>query len=613
MIPMNPMKSTKPLSQTLTHTPASLHRMLESQSLVCTIDGVERQSRDYFSESMRESIELLGNYVDPREAYIDDDGSQWNQVGMFGASRTGGNNGRRTPLDFNGFSTEYELQTARETVRRMFAYSEHVIAGHNLRVNYTIDTGHVYFVAPRKGKPRDQAKIDALEDFLKEFRKLNKWLHRQRETVLRYDRDGEVFRRRFRKPDGTTVIRFIEPEQVYTPPGMADRPEVDFGIETDPDDAESVVQYFVDEKPVESEDVHHLKANVGLNVRRGVPLVWAGRRNIVRSYKTLGNIAAKNEMAAAVPLNRKHTGTTSAGASTFASAAATTTRRDTTTGQTTNVRKWGPGTILDTSANVEYEALNLAEGIEEMVAGNKEVLRALATVFGLAEFMLTSDASNANYSSTMVSEGPVVRTISALQAIIRDDDLQIITEAVEWAIERGVLDADTLEVCEIQCRLPGLATKEVGEEAAANRTKMEAGILSPQSWSAEEGLDYEQEQANIEAHRAAGRKMAGDLPPGLGGGLGPDGKPIDPAKVGPDGKPIPPASRGAGGGSRGGSGEDVELADDDGTDEGTDDSEGTNPNAAARRAAIAGRLKECKTPEEWELVRGELLEVLEGG
>ena len=40
-------------------------------------------------------------------------------------------------------------------------------------------------------------------------------------------------------------------------------------------------------------------------------------------------------------------------------------------------------------------------------------LRAIASRLVMPEFMLTSDASNANYASTMVAEGPAVQDVRA--------------------------------------------------------------------------------------------------------------------------------------------------------------------------------------------------------
>ena len=120
-----------------------------------------------------------------------------------------------------------------------------------------------------------------LDDFIRE----NRWHRRQQETVLRYDRDGEAFLRFFLAPDGTTRLRFIEPGQVATPSGLLGDPTTSFGIRTEPDDVETVLEYYVDGQAVPAADVQHRKTNVDANVKRGLPLffpvarICGGRRN----------------------------------------------------------------------------------------------------------------------------------------------------------------------------------------------------------------------------------------------------------------------------------------------------------------------------------------------
>ena len=81
---------------------------------------------------------------------------------------------------------------------------------------------------------------------LEEFVRENKWNKRQQEIVRRRDRDGEVFLRFFTTPEGTLRIRFVEPAQVATPPDRAGDPAAAFGIQTDRDDVETVLGYFID-------------------------------------------------------------------------------------------------------------------------------------------------------------------------------------------------------------------------------------------------------------------------------------------------------------------------------------------------------------------------------
>ena len=48
----------------------------------------------------------------------------------------------------------------------------------------------------------------------------------------------------------------------------------------------------------------------------------------------------------------------------------------------------------------------------------------------MPEFMLTSDASNANYSSTMVAEGPAVKMFDRLQHEMLGDDIELLVACV---------------------------------------------------------------------------------------------------------------------------------------------------------------------------------------
>ena len=57
----------------------------------------------------------------------------------------------------------------------------------------------------------------------------------------------------------------------------------------------------------------------------------------------------------------------------------------------------------------------------------------------MPEFMLTSDASNANYASTMVAEGPAMRMFARLQADLVNDDLDVMSRVVQAAHRNATL------------------------------------------------------------------------------------------------------------------------------------------------------------------------------
>lgn len=579
--------------------------------------AVEHRAQEIAERQLMESMELYGNLVDMREPYNDVDGEEWNAIGV----GIGGTN--RPAYDFAGFRDEQELSKARESCRRLLSYSEYAINGHQNRINYIIGKGHRYTVTAKKDggeknaeladdkgtktseaatptnpispqakggtpapknpadSPAVKVKIKAVQEFVDEFLRVNKWSERQAETQLRKDRDGEAFRRKFRKADGMTAIRFVEPWQVTDPMGKNEE-TTSFGIESEADDAETIVGYYVTTKSgqapdagdmVPADEIQHLKANVDLNVRRGVPLFYPVRVNLYRCSRIQKAIAARTEIAAALTLIRKHKQGTSTTVEQFATSRATVTRTNPTSGQAERSKQYGAGTVLDSTGNIDYEVPNIGFGLDEMGGGLQTILRGVAAVTQMPEFMFTQDASNANYSSTMVAEGPAVRSFERAQASLIEADKEIIDDAIKYAIEVGRLDADVLDVVEIQVEPPNLATRDKAVEAAADETYAKMGIKSPQTIASQQGLDYEQEQLNIEEHKAKGRMLASD-PPAVA---------VDPNLTDENGNPLHPQ---AGGGA----------AKKPGAAGASDDKE--KPGSSARRAAIKAQMEQATSPEE---------------
>jgi hypothetical protein len=128
-------------------------------------------------------------------------------------------------------------------------------------------------------------------------------------------------------------------------------------------------------------------------------------------------------------------------------------------------------------------------------------LRAIASRLVMPEFMLTSDASNANYASTMVAEGPAMKMFQRLQAEQAAEDLEVMWRVVSNAVAAGRLPPEALSAIEIQVSPPALVMRDQLREAQVARIEHQSGILSPQTWSQRSGLDYDQEQANLAASR----------------------------------------------------------------------------------------------------------------
>jgi hypothetical protein len=438
--------------------------------------------------------ELWGTFVDPREALFDGDGAPWLPVGFDGLG--GG-------LVSCGPTTEMQLREIRNQCRLLALGNEFAINGHENRISFVVGTGHTYIAAAKKGQQPAPQWIADVQTVLDDFVRTNHWQRRQQEIVLRRDRDGEVFLRFFLAPDGTTRIRFIEPGQVSTPPEQAANPAAALGILTDPEDVETVLGYFVDGRQIDASEIQHRKANVDANVRRGLPLFFPVRKNLRRAEKLLRNMSVVAEIQSAIALIRKHHRGQRGAVEQFVSGTADVTVANPLTGRSTNFRHYGPGTILDAQADVDYDFPTAGLDASAFIAVLQAELRAIAARLVMPEFMLTSDASNANYASTMVAEGPAVRMFQRLQAEQLADDLAVMWRVVAGAVAMGRLPAAVETTIEINGVAPTLTVRNQLQEAQRFQLENAAGILSPQTWSQRLGLDYGQEQTHFAAHAAA--------------------------------------------------------------------------------------------------------------
>ena len=438
---------------------------------------------------------LWDNFVDPHESFWDD-GADWIALG------TGSGGAPSTSM--LPYVNELQLADIRQQCRALAVSNEFAINGHENRISYLVGPGHTYRAAVKKGHAAPRELEQQAQAVLDDFIFHNHWHRRQQEIVRRYDRDGEVFLRFFVTDGGALRVRFVEPGQVATPPHQADDPAAGFGIQSDPDDVETPVAYYIDGQAVDAGEIQHRKANVDANVKRGLPLFYPVRKNLRRAEKLLRNMSVVAGIQSAIALVRKHRGATRAGVQQFTTAGADVSITSQATGQTTNFRRFGPGTILDSHGGIEYDFPTAGLDAGNFVTVLQAELRAVASRLVMPEFMLTSDASNANFASTMVAEAPALRMFARLQADLVSDDLQVMWRVLEGAVAAGHLPGEALTSLDIQASPPTLEVRDPLKEAETFRIEYESGILSPQTWSQRRGLDFDQEQMNWQQCAAHG-------------------------------------------------------------------------------------------------------------
>jgi hypothetical protein len=457
---------------------------------------------------LRESLAQLDKYADPYERYRGPDGSIWMPVNE--------SRGKQTVANWQPFRTDGELDLVRDESRWFAINSEWAINLLENFVSYTVGTGHTYSVSARPG--RKAAVIEdhkqAAQRLIDDFVERNDWHDRQQEKSVRYDRDGEYFLRLFRRGDGF-VVRFVEPEQVRTPSGKGEADRIRLGVQHAQDDVETIEGYYVDEKPVLAETVQHVKANVDRTAPRGLPTLYPIRDNLRRAQKLLRNISVASAIQTAIAMVRKHApGTTSTGVQRLLDQTTETFTKLNSSGQRTTGRKqtYPEGTILDAPGGMSYEfpaaGINVANYTEALAAE----LRACASRCNMPEYMVTADASNANYASTLVAEGPAVKSFERRQAKFAAADKIVLWQELRYQAQLGKIDPAVLDLIEIVATPPKVVSRDYAAEMSANSMLVQAGVMSKKTAAEKAGLDsqHEKDQAELEA------QSAGTLP-GLGG------------------------------------------------------------------------------------------------
>lgn len=427
---------------------------------------------------------LLADLVDDRERFTGDNGELWIPIGA-DAHRNSAHQW-----------TEETYTNARAISRQLCQENCFAINGLENRKNYIIGTGHQYLVGPRRGHHPTDDILRQTDEFLHDFRAANNWHTRQLETQERIDRDGVALLRLFTE-NGETQLRYLEPDELVTPDG--NNPAIRCGILFDAQDAETPRFYLTESEQIPAAEIQRRNGNVDLTAPLGIPLYHPVRRNLKRAAIILRNMATVVEIQAAIAFIRKHKGTSIAdlSAARAAAAAATVTDNSGSNSRTHYLQQYPPGSIIDATAGVEYEFpakdINMDGGVNVL----KAELRAIAARLVMPEFMFTSDASNAAYASTMISEGPIAKMFERLQESTIHNDLTIQREVILRAVDAGILPTECATQTRITAKAPTVQARDFLKQAHANHIAHAAGILSPQTWSQQLGLDYDHEQENI--------------------------------------------------------------------------------------------------------------------
>lgn len=388
--------------------------------------------------------------------------------------------------------------------------------------NYVLGPGFTFTARAAREAPRGLAETvqGAIDRFLDENDFFGSF---DREAHGRSREDGEAFVLISPVPGGRIRARFLECEQITEP---ADPNPLEdwlgcgvefpscwkFGVHTAERETDRALGYHViydgaglDWDYVPAARMEHFKRNVTANAKRGVSDFFPVLGDLEREAKIRRNTAEGAALQAAIAwVMEVPEGTLQAAAQAVDNDNVATRYRRPLADQgyrLQNVGQYGPGTILRPSAGLAYRPGPLgAERNPNFVLAAQYVLRSIAVRWNMPEYLISSDASNANYASALVAESPFVKAREADQQFYKRHFGSLLWKVLRLAWELGRFARfgiawETFEtLIEIKIDAPSVATRDALKLAQTQEVQMRLGLLSPRTAAAQAGLDYDAER-----------------------------------------------------------------------------------------------------------------------
>lgn len=459
-----------------------------------------------------------------------------------GRGATGSLTDRKAGRDLPVFWNELDLRWYRILARWLDSTNNFAIGFLNHLVNYVVGKGYGWqaCLAGQKKTPYATGYdadplVGKAQTILDRWRDANQWPVRSRQAYRRLRRDGEVGGRFFKGGwDRLPAFRFVGPELIGSPTGDTNTNR-SFGIETDPDDHETVWAYFVRDPDgsgiegqwVDADRVVFHKVNTDAEVKRGVsdflPMSAEldGVRRLLRAMLDTAHEQARMAWiekfpTALVDQVRGSIPRTPAG-----------TPRGVPDGW---LLPWAGNDLRQTyvkkvEGNREFEPGPTFSGVPSYLQVEQACLRGMGARWNMPEYF-SGDASNNNLASSLVAGSPFARAIDGAQAEYGAGwERPVACRVLDLAAEAGMLTADERRRLDVEVTPPAVSTPEPDKDAARVTGLVGAKILSRTTAQVQLGLDPRHEAENLKGEAEQDQQTQQPAGPGGGG---------EPAEPGPD-------------------------------------------------------------------------------
>ena len=253
--------------------------------------------------------------------------------------------------------------------------------------------------------------------------------------------------------------------------------------------------------------VEFIKRNVGPFGRRGVSDFWLILNDLENEAKLRRNTAVGAAILAAIAYIRQHAeGATKASVEAMVTSNSTRTyQKPTESGaRTTSVEHVGPGTVKDMPHGMQamfgpLGSLNSPVYIEVC----QFLMRVIGLRWNMPEYMISGDASNANFASTQQAGTPFVRARERDQSFYAAHFDSLIWKAMRLYHQAGQLGSASWEqirkFVSIKVEYQSPENRDPAEKIATDEKLSQLGIKSKHTIATDHGLDYDEEQKSIKS------------------------------------------------------------------------------------------------------------------
>lgn len=461
-----------------------------------------------------------GSLVDRREYLSDTPGFGTGAPGLSISLPQDRRNGDNRPF----WQTEQEHATTRGIARFVAGTDGIGIAALNNLCNYITGEGFTFEFSPReeyKNAPEAIELAKRCNVVLERFIESNQFHgDGDRHGVERAHRDGELTGVLYHHGGLDVELRFACPSNCTEPDdkGTLERflglesLEWKYGVAADWGNPCRVHGYFMlwegdrnDWEFVEPARMLHVKLNVDREIKRGLSDYYHIYRDLEAASKLLSNSVRGGAIQAAIAYIREHSpGVGARRIRDFAGASADKVSSEQRLvggrSQDRRTKRAEPGLVIDTPSGTKYHAGPMGQ---QRSMAYIELLQAAYRTIGarwnMPEYMISGDASNGSFASTLVAESPFVVGTKNRQAIFKRH-----YGGMAWKVVGLVhrytsfvpLPVDRIkQYISLTVSAPDLSVRDRLKENQASKIEADAGLLSDETWASRSGLVLADERA----------------------------------------------------------------------------------------------------------------------